>query len=120
MVSGDSLAGVRYSWDSVVTLVDGVSGVRTMETHAAAAQVAAADHVIITKTDLADGASTDALESRLRILNTDAAMHRAANGVLGASLSALMRPAPGAASRREGFLRTPRGAPVHDPGLASC
>ena len=48
MVTGDTLAGARYTWNSVVTLVDGQTGSKTLEAHAAAAQQAAmADHLII-------------------------------------------------------------------------
>jgi G3E family GTPase len=115
MVSGDTLAGARYTWNSVVTLVDGLNGQKTLEAHAAAAQQAAmADHLIISKTDLA--ADVDDLRRRLQILNPEASLHQAANGALGASLDALMQPAIGAEARRRGLS----GGPLHDAGIASC
>ena len=39
IVTGDTLAGTRYEWKSVVTLVDGLTGSKTLEVHAAAAQL---------------------------------------------------------------------------------
>ncbi|MBT4670526.1 MAG: GTP-binding protein [Rhodospirillaceae bacterium] len=115
MVSGDPLAGIRYVWQSVVTLVDGVNGSETLEAHAAAAQQAAmADHLIISKTDLA--ADIGDLRRRLQILNSDARLHQASRGALGASLDALMQPAPGADARRLGLS----GGPLHDAGITSC
>lgn len=115
MVTGDTLAGVRYKWQSVVTLVDGLTGHETLETHAAAAQQAAmADHLIISKSDLA--ADFDDLRRRLQILNLDARIHQASNGALGASLDALMQPATGVDARRQGLS----SGPLHDAGITSC
>lgn len=118
MVSGDTLAGVRYTWKSVVTLVDGLTGSETMEAHAAAAQQAAmADHLIISKTDLAAAGMLDNLRRRLQILNPDARLHHGDNGALDVPLDALMQPTPGAEARR----RMPDGdASLHDAHMASC
>lgn len=115
MVSGDTLAGVRYIWKSVVTLVDGLTGPETMEAHAAAvSQAAMADHLIISKTDLA--ADIGDLRRRLQILNSDARLHQASNGTTGASLDTLMQPAPGADARRQDLS----GGPLHDADIGSC
>jgi G3E family GTPase len=53
----------------VVTTVDAVNGLTTLDRHAEAAkQVAVADRLLITKTDLADRETVSALEARLREL----------------------------------------------------
>lgn len=88
-----SLAAERFEWSAIAATVDGVSGARTLERHPeSVSQAAAADHLIVTKTDLADAAGLDALEDRLRILNPAAGMHRSARGALGATLAELMTP----------------------------
>lgn len=59
----------RYRIAGVVTTVDAVNGPATLERHAEAAkQVAVADRLIITKADLADGWTVEALEHRLAAL----------------------------------------------------
>jgi len=59
----------RYRIAGVVTTVDAVNGPATLERHAEAAkQVAVADRLIITKADLADGWTVEALERRLAAL----------------------------------------------------
>ena len=121
MVTGDTLAGNRYEWKSVVTLVDGLTGLETLETHAAAAQQAAlADHLIISKTDLANAEVVEELSHRLQILNPDARLHQAVNGALELHLGALLEPAPGAEKRRLGLLTGETGAPHHDAEITSC
>ncbi len=117
MVTGDTLAGARYTWNSVVTLVDGQTGSKTLEDHSAAAQQAAmADHMIISKADVAAAEMVDDLRRRLQILKSDARLHYGHNGAVDVLLDALMQPAPGADSRRGGLS----GAPLHDAGITSC
>ncbi|MEP3431640.1 MAG: GTP-binding protein [Roseibium sp.] len=68
---------MRYRLDSVVTLVDAVNGLSTLDEHEEARkQAAVADRLVLTKTDLleteADEASFDALKQRLAGLNPGA------------------------------------------------
>lgn len=56
--------------DGVVTLVDAISGVKTLETYdEAARQAAVADRLVMTKTDLVDDDTVKSLRERLAALN---------------------------------------------------
>jgi len=68
---------MRYRLESVVTLVDAVNGLETLDTHEEARrQVAVADRLVLTKTDLVDTREArerfDALKDRLTHLNPGA------------------------------------------------
>lgn len=65
---------LRYRLDGVVTLVDSVNGMKTLDEHEEAVkQVAMADRIVITKTDLPEGAAAlPALHERLKKLNPTA------------------------------------------------
>lgn len=66
----DPMIAHGYRLDGVVTLVDGVSGLDTLDRRIEARkQVAVADLVLVSKTDLAGGAVPPALEHRLADLN---------------------------------------------------
>jgi len=68
-----------YSVDGVVTLVDAVNGQSTLDNYAEAVkQVAIADAIVLTKSDLAS--STDALRKRLAMLNPAAQIFDGAIG----------------------------------------
>ncbi len=73
---------MRFTIDSVVTLVDAVNGEGTLDEHVEAVkQAAVADVLVLTKTDLApDSAATVRLLRRLRALNPYAPMLDAARG----------------------------------------
>jgi len=62
---------LRYRLDGVVTLVDAVNGMKTLDNHEEAVkQAAMADRIVITKTDLPEGAAQlPALRARLKKLN---------------------------------------------------
>ena len=62
---------LRYRLDGVVTLVDAVNGMRTLDQHEEAVkQAAMADRIVITKTDLPEGKEAlPALRERLKKLN---------------------------------------------------
>ncbi len=62
---------LRYRLDGVVTLVDAVNGMHTLDHHEEAVkQAAMADRIVITKTDLPEGAAAlPALRARLQKLN---------------------------------------------------
>jgi G3E family GTPase len=76
---------MRYRLDGIITVVDAVNGAGTLDAHAEAVkQVAVADRLVLTKTDLlatpAGRASLDALRTRLRALNPAAHLLDAAAG----------------------------------------
>ena len=64
---------LRFRLQAVVTLVDALVGVATLAAHPEAAkQVALADRLVLTKTDLADASTLDALTAQVRALNPGA------------------------------------------------
>ena len=67
---------LRYRLDGVVTLVDAVNGMKTLDAYEEALkQAAMADRIVITKTDLPEGAAAlPALRARLRKLNPAAVL----------------------------------------------
>jgi len=73
---------LRYRLDGVITLIDAVNGESTLDAHEEAAkQAAVADRLVITKTDLAEGAlRLHELEQRLARLNPSAHRLIAAKG----------------------------------------
>jgi G3E family GTPase len=73
---------MRYALDGVVTVVDAVNGVATLEAHEEARrQVAVADRLILAKTDLPEAArARGTLQDRLRQLNPGARIVEAVAG----------------------------------------
>jgi G3E family GTPase len=76
---------LRYRLDGIVTVVDAVNGAATLDAHVEAIkQVAMADRLVLTKTDLltskADRTALDALRARLHALNPAAHVLDAAAG----------------------------------------
>jgi G3E family GTPase len=72
---------VRYNLDTVITTVDAVNGLRTLAQHGEAVkQVAIADRLLITKTDLGGQGDADELLSELRKLNPAAPATAVING----------------------------------------
>lgn len=77
-----------YRMQAVVTLVDAVAGDRTLDDQRVSVQqVALADHVLITKTDIVDEGQLCKLEQRLSSINPSARIERADD----ADLAALFR-----------------------------
>jgi G3E family GTPase len=81
---------MRYRLDGVVTLVDAINGLSTLDNHAEAVkQAAVADRLVLTKIDLVDTparkTATDRLRARLRALNPAAPILDAAAGEATAS-----------------------------------
>lgn len=73
LMTEPDLAGV-YRLDRVITTVDALLGITTLDQHEESRrQVAVADRIIITKTDVA-GAKTPALRQRLSSINSGAMM----------------------------------------------
>lgn len=79
----DPLLPHHYSLDAIVATVDGVHGLRGPE---ALQQVAAADTLVVTKSDLAEEEELDVLEAELARLNPAARTVRASFGDVAAEL----------------------------------
>jgi len=70
-----------YQLDAVVTTVDAQLGLHQIEAHfEPAKQIAIADRLIVTKSDLTETESVEALERRLRALNPAGQIRRAVKG----------------------------------------
>jgi len=66
----DSFIAAKYRLDGVITTIDAVNGNATLDEHTEALQQAAvADRLLLTKSDLADAAILEQLQSRLQQLN---------------------------------------------------
>jgi G3E family GTPase len=77
----DTMLQGQYRLDCVVTLVDAVNGLQQMETMSEPVkQSALADRIVITKSDLADEATVQAVEARVRELNPQVPIKRSVNG----------------------------------------
>jgi G3E family GTPase len=78
---------MRYRLDGIITVVDAVNGPATLDAHEEAVkQVAVADRLVLTKTDLGgDRTSLNALRARLHALNPAAPVLDAARGEADAS-----------------------------------
>ena len=71
----------HFALDRVLTTVDAVAGRRTLERHEESLrQVAAADRLIVTKTDLVEEPARAALTERLLALNPAARVYEAVQG----------------------------------------
>ena len=79
----DGLLGAHYRLDAVVTLVDAVNGMEQLDrAPEASRQVAVADRIVVTKTDIANAEGVTMLEDRLSRLNPYAQVARATDGRL--------------------------------------
>jgi G3E family GTPase len=77
----DAELAEHYRLDGVITAVDAVNGMGTLDAHQEAVrQAAVADRLLLTKTDLADPAQLAALKQRLAIINPGAAQSAILNG----------------------------------------
>jgi len=77
----DSMLLDQFRLDCVVTLVDAVNSGSQLETFPEAVkQVALADRLVVTKSDLAPAAQVEGLERRLHDINPRAPLRRALNG----------------------------------------
>ena len=80
-LASDTMLGAQYRLDGVVTLVDAVNGLAQLgEQPEAHKQVALADRLFITKTDLASPAQVDELTAALAALNPRAPITPLHNG----------------------------------------
>lgn len=77
----------RFQLNSVVTTVDAVLGEQQLDSYfEAVKQVAVADRLLLTKTDLADQAASTALQTRLATLNPGAPIITVQHGQVDAAL----------------------------------
>ena len=80
-LSSDTLIGAQFRFDGMVTLVDAVNAATQLALHAEPArQIALADRVILTKTDLATPEQTDAVAEAVRQINPQAKVLRVVMG----------------------------------------
>jgi G3E family GTPase len=83
----DGMVFSRYRLDGVVTLIDVVNGPGQLkEFPEAAKQIAVADRIVITKTDLAKAEAVEALREQLREANPYAGLYTAVQGEIDPAL----------------------------------
>jgi G3E family GTPase len=119
------VVAARYSLAGVVTVVDAQHGIGTLDRHREAVkQVAMADRLVVSKTDLVPPGAIAALEERLRSLNPGAAVLH--SGTVAPDPAELLETGlhrgGGRLADAEGWLNA--GAyrhvgPVHDPQIRS-
>jgi len=79
----DDLIAPYYRMDGVVTLADAATGAVTLDTHSeAVSQIAMADRIVVTKTDLVSSENVAAFEARLVKLNERATRIHAQHGAV--------------------------------------
>lgn len=77
----------RFRFDRLITTVDAVNGLATLDSHAVSvSQAALADRLVLTKSDLAPPAQLRALRERLHALNPGAALVEVVNGEVSPAL----------------------------------
>jgi len=82
-LASDTLLAAHYRLDGVVTLIDAVNGERELGAEREAAkQVALADRLLLTKTDLVDAARARAVRGAIRALNVAAPLLDVVDGVI--------------------------------------
>jgi G3E family GTPase len=112
----DRALGAEFHVEVVVTMVDAVGGLDTLEWSAEARkQVILADRLVVSKTDL-PGSKPDRLIDRLRLLNPRAVIHRAIDGDLDPRcLIETDAASPATGEARSGFVAEAE----HSDGIAS-
>ncbi len=109
-----------FELDAVICMVDGVHGGATLSTHETAAnQVALADLVVISKTDLIDAADLAGLERQVRAINPGAEIIEAVHGAVPPARlldRGAFQPRPGGEGLERWLADTP--ARHHDHGGA--
>jgi G3E family GTPase len=79
----DPLLADRYRLDGVIATVDGLAGAESLARHIESVkQVAVADRLLLTKTDLAEGAALETLEAQIREINPAAPVYRTVMGAI--------------------------------------
>jgi G3E family GTPase len=81
----DPLLTRRYRLSAMITVVDAVNGLAQIDEHdEALKQVVLASRLLVTKTDIANAATSENVERRLTALNPFAGLERIAHGTIGA------------------------------------
>ncbi len=136
-LASDGLLGAQYRLNGVVTLVDAVNGMSSLDTMAEAAkQAALADRLVITKTDIAPADAVLRLQQRLSAMNPYAVISTAIDGMLDPELLVNIAPAsvralcadpnrwlsvsdPAAVENGEGGAHVSAHASAHDAAIRS-
>lgn len=107
-----------FRLDGVVTVIDAVNGAATLDAHVEAVkQVAVADRLVLTKSDLVDDAAwIDALADRLRRINPGAEIRPAGEGVAQLLQCGLYDPATKTADVRRWLGEAAEHAHPHHDG----
>jgi G3E family GTPase len=121
----DPVIDSAFELSAVVTTVDAVSGATNLDREAESLkQVAIADHIVLSKTDIADAIGTERLAARLLGINPGAKIATAAGPdfdpaqlLLGGGWD-IARIAYDATAGM-GFLTTPKTVPRHDDAITS-
>jgi G3E family GTPase len=114
--STDRALGTEFFIEVVVTVVDAVGGLATLEwSPEARKQAILADRLVITKTDLAATGAAERLTERLRALNPHAAIDTALDGVLDPRCLIEATPSPAGPPPHAGFVAEAE----HSDGIVS-
>lgn len=107
--------------DRVITTLDAVNGKLHLDRNPESVkQLAAADHIVLTKTDLADRSTLEALRVRVKTLSPTASVAEAENGNLDAAAVFDGAPTRTAPNADLGLLRqSEKSAAVHAAGIRS-
>ena len=98
----DSMLSAQYRLNGVVTLVDAVNGLESLDRMPEAAkQAAVADRLVITKTDIAAPVAVESLAQRLAAMNPYALISYAVDGAIEPELLANIAPASATAAAPE-------------------
>ena len=114
----DRALGGEFHLETVVTLIDAVAGLRTLQWSAEARkQIILADRLVVSKADLADAATVKRLARRVQALNSEAFVHTAIDGELDPRCLTEANPATlaGGPASRAGFVAESE----HSDGIAS-
>ena len=116
----DGLLGAQYRLNGVVTLVDALNGLVSLERQPEAAkQAAMADRLVITKTDIAPPGAVQALRRRLAEMNPYAGITEAVAGALDPQLLRDITPSSTAELARAPDRWLSAGASLQDSYLGS-
>jgi G3E family GTPase len=110
-LQSDGFLGAQFRLNGVVTLVDAVNGMGQLDREPEAVkQAAVADRLVVSKTDLVDAPTRDALLQRLAAMNSYARIVTAVNGELDPAFLADIAPATVAAADADLDRWLPRAA----------
>jgi G3E family GTPase len=112
LVSDRTIAAL-FRLDGVVTAVDAVFGSEQLERHLECSkQVAVADRLLLTKTDLAEPAQINTLLAKVRAVNPGAPLYRVVNGLIDPDLLMDAGPSAGTPASLARWLQSDKYFPV--------